>query len=71
MSSPEDQRENRRFGVFIFGILAIIVLVTAAFYMLRRDTTEYRLSRSDIMKFFLYDTPLSHVRYEQRGNLAT
>lgn len=46
MFSPEDQHDNRRFGVYMFGILAVIVLVTAAFYMLSRDdlSTQYRLT---------------------------
>ncbi len=46
MSSPEDQQENRRFGVFIFGILALIVIITAAFYMLARDTSVHSISVS-------------------------
>ncbi len=44
MSSPEDQQDNRRFGVFMFGILAVIVLATAALYMLSRDTSVHTLS---------------------------
>ncbi len=44
MSSPEDQDDNRGFGVFVFGMLAVLMLVAAAFYMLGRDTSVHTLT---------------------------
>ncbi len=44
MSSPEDQEDTRRFGVFVFGMLAVAILALAAFFMLERDTAVHTVS---------------------------